>query len=59
MTGSLDRVTPARELARYLSRLPHITNTVIPGARHDVLNEIESCRAEAWRQIRCDFWEKL
>lgn len=51
ITGSRDRVTPARELARYMPSLPRVTNIVIPGARHDVMNELETFRAEAWRHI--------
>ncbi len=51
MTGSHDTVTPALELARYLSNLPDIRNVILPGGLHDVMNEIEIIRDEAWRHI--------
>nr|MDP9127367.1 alpha/beta hydrolase [Pseudomonadota bacterium] len=51
LTGSLDRVTPARELERYLACLPGADNIVVPGALHDVMNETDACRAAAWWYI--------
>jgi alpha-beta hydrolase superfamily lysophospholipase len=51
ITGDKDHVTPARELARYLVQLPDIQNVILPGALHDVLNEADIFRLEAWRNI--------
>jgi len=51
MTGSEDIVTPAEETARSLKMIPKAETIIIPGARHDLMNEITPCRDEAWRQI--------
>jgi lysophospholipase len=51
LTGSLDRVTPVREIERYLAHLPRAENIVLKGSLHDVLNETEALRAPAWREI--------
>lgn len=51
IVGNEDRVTPPDEIIRYLKMIPHAETILIPGARHDVMNEIMPCRDEAWRQI--------
>ncbi len=51
ITGEKDGVTPAFALRRYLDALPRATNVFIPGAWHDVMNEADTYRLEAWRQI--------
>ena len=51
ITGSADHVTPAAEITRYLKRIPGSENILIPAARHDILNEKDECRMEAWRHI--------
>jgi lysophospholipase len=49
--GSKDRVTPPGENKRYLAFLPNAEHVQIDGALHDVMNEIETYRTEAWRHI--------
>jgi len=49
--GNEDRVTPPDEVIRYLKMIPKAETILIPGSRHDVMNEISPCRDEAWRQI--------
>lgn len=51
LVGNEDRVTPADEIIRYLKMLPKTETILVPGARHDILNEITPCRDEVWRQI--------
>ena len=51
LIGNEDRVTPPDETIRYLKMIPKAETILIPGARHDVMNEISPCRDEAWRQI--------
>lgn len=51
LTGGQDRVTPARELSRYLDAMPQVDHVILRDARHDVMNEIDILRAEAWRHI--------
>jgi lysophospholipase len=51
VTGSADRVTPANELDRILKRVNKGQHRLIPGAYHDVMNEIDTYRMEAWRHI--------
>lgn len=51
MTGGQDRVTPALELERYLPQLPQGKSIIIPNARHDLLNEVDTYRTETWRHI--------
>src|SRR3984957_5236777 len=58
MIGSKDRVTPTSENMRYLKQLPNAEITVIPGALHDIMNEIDSVRTEAWRRID-EFLQKI
>lgn len=49
--GNEDRVTPPDEIIRYLKVLPQAETVLIPGSRHDVMNETSACRDEAWRQV--------
>jgi lysophospholipase len=56
--GSEDRVTPPDESARYLKLMPKAETVIIPGSRHDIMNEIAPSRDEAWRQID-GFLQKL
>lgn len=51
IVGNEDRVTPPDEIIRYLKMIPKAETVLIPGSRHDVMNEIAPCRDEAWRQI--------
>jgi lysophospholipase len=51
LIGGKDRVTPAIELQRYLRLIPQAETVVIPGARHDVMNESDLYRLDAWRHI--------
>ena len=49
--GSKDRVTPPGEVEPYLNYLPREEHVTIEGALHDILNESEIYRADAWRHI--------
>jgi len=51
LIGNEDRVTPPDEIIRYLKMIPKAETVIIPGSRHDVMNEITPCRDEAWQQI--------
>ena len=51
LVGDKDIVTPADEIGRYLKRIPNIQTVTIHGSRHDVLNEQDSYRQEAWQHI--------
>jgi len=51
LVGSEDQVTPANEISRYLNLIPRVRTHIIPNARHDLLNEIEAARSEAWQRI--------
>ncbi|MDX2028012.1 MAG: alpha/beta hydrolase [Alphaproteobacteria bacterium] len=51
LTGGKDRVTPARELSRYLDSMPQADHIILLEARHDLMNELEPIRAEAWKHI--------
>jgi lysophospholipase len=51
LAGSHDYVTPARQLARHIAHVPQAEFISLEGARHDVMNEIDSCRMETWRHI--------
>jgi lysophospholipase len=49
--GGKDHVTPAAQLTHYLKLIPNSDEVVIPGAMHDVMNEIDAYQREAWAQI--------
>ncbi|MFY9288876.1 MAG: alpha/beta hydrolase [Alphaproteobacteria bacterium] len=51
IVGSADRVTPAEELSRVIKRMPRAQNIVIPHAYHDIMNETDLYRLEAWKHI--------
>lgn len=51
VTGDQDIVTPYAETLPYLNMIPRVRTRVITGARHDLLNETDAIRAEAWREI--------
>ncbi len=51
ITGGADRVTPPHELDRTLKRIRKAENHIIPGALHDIMNEADNYRAQAWRYI--------
>jgi lysophospholipase len=51
LTGDDDPVTPPSEITPFLNMIPRVRTHVIPGARHDLLNETEPLRAETWRHI--------
>ena len=51
LIGDKDIVTPAAELLRYLPHIPKIETIILHDAKHDVLNERDTPRAEAWRHI--------
>jgi len=49
--GDKDHVTPAAQLVQCLKSLPNSETVILPGALHDVMNEIDTIRAEAWAHI--------
>ena len=51
ITGSDDRVTPVAEISRHLGKMPQAENHVITGGFHDIMNEADHLRAQAWRCI--------
>jgi lysophospholipase len=51
ITGGKDRVTPTVETSQYILRMPNAENVVIPGAWHDILNELDIYRLNAWHHI--------
>lgn len=51
LMGSKDHVTPPHEVTRYLGYLSAGTYHIIQGAMHDVLNEQDSYRCEAWSHL--------
>ncbi len=51
LVGDKDQVTPANEIGTYLNFIPRVRTHVIPDARHDLLNEVESVRQECWGYI--------
>lgn len=51
LMGSKDRVTPPSESEHYLSYLQHEEHKIIQGALHDILNESDNYRQEAWQHI--------
>lgn len=51
LMGSADPVTPASKLEPIIKRLPIADAIIIRGAKHDLMNEADSYREEAWRQI--------
>ena len=46
-----DIVTPPVKVIPLLRRMPHAEAVMIPGALHDLLNEADVYRNEAWRQM--------
>ena len=58
LTAELDRITPVKESVGHLNMIPHVRTHVIKGARHDVLNELDPLRQEAWHHID-DFLKML
>jgi lysophospholipase len=51
LVGNEDQVTSPDAIVRYLNMIPKAETIILPGARHDVMNEISTVRDEAWRQI--------
>ncbi|MDD3029050.1 MAG: alpha/beta hydrolase [Alphaproteobacteria bacterium] len=51
LTGDQDPITPPAEIAPFLNMIPRVYADVISGARHDVLNETEPLRRQAWERI--------
>jgi alpha-beta hydrolase superfamily lysophospholipase len=51
LVGDHDPVTPAPEISPYLNLIPRVRTHIIPGARHDVLNELDAARIETWQRI--------
>lgn len=51
LTGSKDRVTPVSEITTVLSRIAKSENIVIAGALHDLMNELDIYRTQAWQHI--------
>jgi lysophospholipase len=49
--GGNDPVTPAAQLMHYLKFVPNAESVVLSGALHDIMNEIDAYRSEAWAQI--------
>ncbi len=51
ITGGSDHVTPPNELERIIKRMKSGKHQVISHALHDVMNEMDAYRNEAWRHI--------
>jgi lysophospholipase len=51
LNGSKDIVTPASKYRPFIQDLPQIEEHIIDGAKHDIMNEIEAYRHEAWGWI--------
>ncbi len=51
LMGDQDIVTPYAEIFPYLNMIPRVHTRMITGARHDLLNEADKQRVEAWRHI--------
>lgn len=51
IAGSKDQVIPLSQLRAYARRLPNAQFKVIEGSRHDILNEAERYRDQAWAHI--------
>ena len=49
--GGDDRVTPVDENARHLRKIPGVELHMIEGGRHDIMNETDPRRAQAWQFI--------
>ncbi len=56
LTGGQDPVTPAKEIEPILDALPGLSCHRIEAARHDILNEADPMREEAWHHFRA--WEQ-
>lgn len=46
-----DFVTPAAEIMPYLNQIPGIRTHTLAEARHDIMNETDAIRTEAWGKI--------
>lgn len=51
ISGSKDRVTPPHELSRTLKRIRGAQNQIVPFALHDIMNELDIYRLQAWQHI--------
>ncbi|MDR3449353.1 MAG: alpha/beta hydrolase [Alphaproteobacteria bacterium] len=51
LVGGEDRVTPAKEIAPYLNYIPRMRTHIVADSKHDILNETDAVRAEAWESI--------
>ena len=51
LVGNHDPVTPPSEISPYLNHIPRIRTHIIEGARHDLMNETDAVRTEAWGYI--------
>jgi lysophospholipase len=51
ITGGADHVTPPNELSHVIKRIPGAKHVIIPDARHDIMNESDVYRDQAWQQI--------
>ncbi len=51
LMGDQDAITPPMEVVPFLSMIPQARTQIIPGARHDLLNETAPLREEAWKHI--------
>ncbi|MGE3624455.1 MAG: alpha/beta fold hydrolase [Bdellovibrionales bacterium] len=49
--GGKDIVTPSAKSIALLRRMPNVEIVTIPGALHDIMNEADNYRSEAWRAI--------
>jgi lysophospholipase len=58
LIGEHDFVTPSGEIMPYLNQIPNSRTHTLTGARHDIMNETDSIRAEAWQQID-EFLKKI
>lgn len=51
LVGAMDTITPPSEIAPFLNQIPRMRTHIITGALHDIMNESDQIRAEAWRCI--------
>lgn len=51
ITGGQDQVTPLSEIEHYIRMMPGAASMVVPGSRHDVMNELSEYRVVAWGYI--------
>jgi lysophospholipase len=51
ITGGADQVTPPSELDHLIKRMPKGQHQIVPKAFHDIMNESDMYRLQAWKHI--------